>query len=179
MSTSIKTLTMTFLLIILSACTIQNNQKAVNVQSLQASQGKAESARNLELLTKSLVESMQMEGGLPGTPGSELFSKSDVKGSAVIAKVTGWLNASIPTDGPTDVGRHGYPQDLKVVMANGDTAVIEPAYNCVTKVNDDGSSEKTCSVVKREVIYTDNKTSVRLISPELFDWLQIGWKQEK
>jgi hypothetical protein len=179
MSATIKILTMTFLLILLSACTIQNNQKAVNVQSPQASQGKAEAAPNLELLAESSVESMQIEGGLPGTPGSALYSKSDANGVAVITKVTGWLNASIPTDGPTNVGKHGYPQDLKVVMANGDTAVIEPAYNCVAKTNDDGSSQKTCSAVKREVIFTHDKSSVRLISPELYDWVQGGWKQEK
>jgi hypothetical protein len=91
----------------------------------------------------------------------------------------GWLNSSVPTDGPTNFGKHGYPLNLKIIMTNSDSAEVEPAYNCVTQTNADGSSTKTCNVVKREVIFTHDKSSIRLISPELYDWIQEGWKQEK
>jgi hypothetical protein len=58
-------------------------------------------------------------------------------------------------------------------MNNGDVAVIEPAYNCISDYH-----TKTCTAVDGEVIYTHNKLKARLKSQELYDWLLVGWKYE-
>ncbi len=58
-------------------------------------------------------------------------------------------------------------------MKNGDGAVIEPAYNCISE-----NQVKTCTIADSVVIYTRNNKKVRLKSQELYDWLLAGWKYE-
>jgi hypothetical protein len=107
--------------------------------------------------------------------GSRLFKESDGYEEVIISKVIEWINTSSPSDVPTELELIKIPKisKLKIRMKNGDIAIIEPAYNCISE-----NQIKTCTMADGEVIYIQNKIKVRLKSLELFDWLLVGWKYE-
>jgi hypothetical protein len=125
------------------------------------------------------VESLQVVGGLPGVKGSPLFLKTDTHGKAMISKAVEWINSSKIADGTTEFGKHGYPMVVRLKMNDGKIVIVEPAYNCILKTNEDGSGSKTCTPVKDEIVLSKDSKQIRLTSPEIYDWLQKGWKQEK
>lgn len=130
------------------------------------------------LLMLGNVESLQVVGGLPGTKGSQLFQKSDDKSKEIITKIVGWINSAKPVKGQTDYGKHGYPMVITIKMNDGSTVSVEPAYDCVTKTNVDGSVFRNCTPITGElVIFNDSKTLVE--SSELYKWLKEDWQQEK
>jgi hypothetical protein len=105
--------------------------------------------------------------------GSRLFTISDGYEEKIMRKVLEWINTSSPAEGATELGVHKIPISLKLKMSNGDVAVIEPAYNCISE-----NQTKICTAVDGEIIYTHNKIKVRLKSQELYDWLLVSWKYE-
>ena len=106
--------------------------------------------------------------------GSRLFKESDGYEEVIISKVVKWITTSNPTEGPTELELNKTPiSKLKIRMKDGDIAVIEPAYNCISE-----NKKKTCTIADGEVIYTQNKIKIRLKSLELYDWLLVGWKYE-
>jgi hypothetical protein len=104
---------------------------------------------------------------------SRLFRITDGYEERTMKKVLEWINTSSPAEGATELALHKIPISLKLKMNNGDIAVIEPAYNCTSE-----NQTKTCTAVDGEIVYTSNKTKVRLKSQELYDWLLVGWKYE-
>ncbi|MBK5446954.1 MULTISPECIES: hypothetical protein [unclassified Peribacillus] len=107
--------------------------------------------------------------------GSRLFKESDGYEEVIINKVVKWINTSSHSEGATELELNKTPivSILKIKMKNGDVAVIEPAYNCISE-----NQAKTCTIAESEVIYTRNNIKIRLKSLELYDWLLVGWKYE-
>ncbi|MDQ0899940.1 hypothetical protein [Paenibacillus sp. V4I7] len=106
--------------------------------------------------------------------GSRLFKENDGYEEVIINKVVKWINTSSPSEGQTELEFNNPPiSKLKILMKNGDFAVIEPAYNCISD-----NQKKTCTIADGEVIYTQNNIKARLKSLELYDWLLVGWKYE-
>ncbi len=107
--------------------------------------------------------------------GSRLFKESDGYEEVIISKVVKWINTSSPSKGATEVNLNNPPivSILKIKMKNGEVAVIEPAYNCISE-----NQTETCTIADGEVIYTRNQVKVRLKSQDLYDWLLVGWKYE-
>jgi hypothetical protein len=106
--------------------------------------------------------------------GSRLFKESDGYEEVIISKVVKWINTSISSEGTTEL-ENNIPIVSKLIirMKNGDIAIIEPAYDCIS-VN----QTKTCTIADGEIIYTRNHIKIRLKSLELYDWLLVGWKYE-
>jgi len=106
---------------------------------------------------------------------TRLFKESDGYEEVIISKVVNWINTSSPSEGVIELDLNKTPvvSIMKIKMKNGDVAVIEPAYNCVSE-----NQVKTCTIADGEVIYTSNNKKVRLKSLELYDWLLVGWKYE-
>lgn len=106
---------------------------------------------------------------------TRLFKDNDGYEEVIIGKVVNWINTSSPSEGPIELelNKTSIISKLKIKMKNGDVAVIEPAYNCVSL-----NQLKTCTIADGEVIYTSNNKKVRLKSVELYDWLLVGWKYE-
>jgi hypothetical protein len=107
--------------------------------------------------------------------GSRLFKENDGYEEVIIDKVVKWINTSSPSEGATELNLNNPPivSMWKIKMRNGDVAVIEPAYNCISE-----NQTKTCTVADGEVIYTRNRVKTRLKSQDLYDWLLVGWKYE-
>lgn len=107
--------------------------------------------------------------------GTRSFKENDGYEEAIISKVVNWINTSSPSEGVIELELNKIPvvSTMKIKMKNGDVAVIETAYNCVTEYQ-----VKTCTIADGEVIYTRNNKKVRLKSLELYDWLLVGWKYE-
>lgn len=145
-----------FLITVLSACTSEMVSKTQTIKAQD-------------------VESLQVVGGLPGTKGSPLYRQTDDKGKSIIAKIVGWINSSKPVSGQTEYGKQGYPMFVNLKMNDGKMYRIEPAYNCVS-VSD---NSKTCTPVNDEIVLNQGSTKIRLASPELYEWLDNGWKQEE
>lgn len=118
------------------------------------------------------VLSVQVNG-LNG--GSRLFSENDGYEEVIISKVVKWINTSSASEKPTELMLNKTPKAsiLKVKMKNGNVAVIEPAYNCMSENN-----KKICTIADGEVVFTQNKVKTRLKSQDLYDWLLVGWKYE-
>jgi hypothetical protein len=104
---------------------------------------------------------------------TRLFRITDGYEEKIMRKVLEWINTSIPVEGETDLGLHKIPISLKLKMREGDFAIIEPAYNCISE-----NRTKTCTAVDGEIVYTRNRIKTRLKSQELYDWLLVGWKYE-
>jgi hypothetical protein len=107
--------------------------------------------------------------------GSRLFKESDGYEEVIISKVVKWINTSSPSEGATELNLNKPPivSILKIKMKNGEVAVIEPAYNCISE-----NQTETCTIADGEVIYTRNQVKMRLKSQDLYDWLLVGWKYE-
>lgn len=104
---------------------------------------------------------------------TRLFKENDGYEEVIIGKVVNWINTSSPSEGAIELNKTSIVSIMKIKMKNGDVAVIEPAYNCVSL-----NQLKTCTIADGEVIYTSNNKKVRLKSVELYDWLLVGWKYE-
>ncbi|MCE4045167.1 hypothetical protein LXM56_13590 [Lysinibacillus fusiformis] len=104
---------------------------------------------------------------------SRLFKENDGYEEVIISKVVNWINTASPSEGVIELNKTSVVSIMKIKMKNGDVAVIEPAYNCVSK-----DQAKTCTIAEGEVIYTNNNKKVRLKSVELYDWLLVSWKYE-
>ena len=67
--------------------------------------------------------------------GSRLFKENDGYEEVIIDKVVRWINTSSPSEGATELNLNNPPtvSMLKMKMRNGDVAVIEPAYNCISE----------------------------------------------
>ncbi|MGN7403118.1 hypothetical protein ACTHO0_25025 [Cytobacillus praedii] len=105
--------------------------------------------------------------------GTRVFKESDGYEEVIINKIVNWINTSSPSEGITKFDKTPIVAVMKLIMKNGDVAVIEPAYNCISE-----NQVKTCTIADSEVIYTGNNKKVRLKSLELYDWLLAGWKYE-
>ena len=107
--------------------------------------------------------------------GSRSFKENDGYEEVIIDKVVKWINTASPSEGVTELRVTNSPiaSMLKIKMRNGDVAVIEPAYNCISE-----NQTKTCTTADGEVIYTQNQVKTRLKSQDLYDWLLVGWKYE-
>ncbi|AZN39917.1 hypothetical protein [Paenibacillus albus] len=125
------------------------------------------------------VASLQVVGGLPGTKGSPLYQSTNETGKTIIAKIVSWINTSKPTGVQEEYGKHGYPMVIELKMNDGKFMYVETGYNCVIKSNADGSGSKSCTTVKGEIVLSNDSTKMRAKSPELYEWLKAGWKNEK
>ncbi|MFJ8234910.1 hypothetical protein ACIQ34_04070 [Ureibacillus sp. NPDC094379] len=105
--------------------------------------------------------------------GTRTFQINDGYEEVVIRKIINWINTSKPLDGFDQSSFYKAPVKLQVIMSNGDVAIIEPIFNCVTE-----NRAKTCSIIDGEVLFSQNHVKVRLKSQELYDWLLVGWKNE-
>ena len=103
------------------------------------------------------------------------FEENDGYEEVIISKVVNWINTSSPSEEAIELELNKTPvvSIMKIKMKNGDVAVIEPAYNCMSE-----NQVNTCTIADGEVIYTRNNKKVRLKSLELYDWLLVGWKYE-
>ncbi|MCL1696448.1 hypothetical protein MOK21_11460 [Lysinibacillus sp. BPa_S21] len=104
---------------------------------------------------------------------TRLFKENDGYEEVIISKVVNWINTASPSEGVIELNKTPIVSIMKIKMKDGDVAVIEPAYNCVSE-----NHVKTCTIADGEVIYTRNNKKVRLKSLEFYDWLLVGWKYE-
>ncbi|WP_375200519.1 hypothetical protein [Bacillus sp. RS11] len=104
---------------------------------------------------------------------TRLFKENDGYEEVIISKVVNWINTASPSEGVIELNKTPIVSIMRIKMKDGDVAVIEPAYNCVSE-----NHVKTCTIADGEVIYTRNNKKVRLKSLELYDWLLVGWKYE-
>lgn len=126
------------------------------------------------------VASMQVVRGLAGTKPSPLYTNEDANGTAMITKIVGWINASVPLGTQPEYGRHGYPRKLKILLNNGESIYVELGYKCVTsKTPPPGvysphhdAVYKSCSNVDNEIVLANSSTQTRIKSSELYEWLK-------
>ncbi|MGE7689839.1 hypothetical protein ACQKMI_11580 [Lysinibacillus sp. NPDC097214] len=104
---------------------------------------------------------------------TRLFKENDGYEEVIISKVVNWIDTASPSEGVIELNKTPVVSIMKIKMKDGDVAVIEPAYNCVSE-----NHVKTCTIADGEVIYTRNNKKVRLKSLDLYDWLLVGWKYE-
>lgn len=106
---------------------------------------------------------------------SRLFNESDGYEEVIISKVVKWINTSSASEGLTVLNLKKVLKvpKVKIKLKNGDVALIEPAYNCITE-----NQQKICTIVAGEVVYTQNQVETRIQSQDLYDWLLVGWKYE-
>ncbi len=106
---------------------------------------------------------------------TRLFKENDGYEEVIIDKIVNWINTSSPSEeaNELELNQTSIISIMKIKLKNGDVAVIEPAYNCVSQ-----NQVKTCTIADGEVIYTSNNKKLRLKSVELYDWLLVGWKYE-
>jgi len=104
---------------------------------------------------------------------TRLFKENDGYEEVIISKVVNWIDTASPSEGVIELNKTPVVSIMKIKMKDGNVAVIEPAYNCVSE-----NHVKTCTIADGEVIYTRNNKKVRLKSLELYDWLLVGWKYE-
>lgn len=125
------------------------------------------------------IASLQVVGGLPGTKGSPLYQSTNETGKTIITKIVSWINSSKPIGVQKEHGKHGYPMVIKLKMNDGKFMYVETGYTCVSKTNADGSGSKSCTTLKGEIVLSNDSTKIRAESPELYEWLNAGWKNEK
>lgn len=113
------------------------------------------------------VLSVQVNGG------SRIFKENDGYEEVIISKIVKWINTSSVSERSTELPLNKIPSIMKIKMKNGDVAVIEPAYNCMSE-----NQTKICTIADGEVVYTQNQVKNRLKSQDLYDWLLVGWKYE-
>lgn len=111
-----------------------------------------------------------------GKPGDDMRGTIRTKDDSIIAKMTGWLQAAKPVRGQTEYGRHGYPMAAELTTENHQKMKVEPAYDCVSVTNTDGSGVKTCKPAENEIVISRGEEKRRAISPEIFEWLTAGYK---
>ncbi|XKO54677.1 hypothetical protein ACI2WT_18300 [Lysinibacillus fusiformis] len=104
---------------------------------------------------------------------TRLFKENDGYEEVIINKVVNWINTASPSEGVIELNKTPVVSIMKIKMKDGDVAVIEPAYNCLSK-----NQVKTCTIADGGVIYTNDNKKIRLKSVELYDWLLVGWKYE-
>lgn len=104
---------------------------------------------------------------------TRLFKENDGYEEVIISKVVNWINTASLSERVIELNKTPVVSIMKLKLKDGDIAVIEPAYNCVSE-----NQGKTCTIADGEVIYTLNNIKVRLKSLELYDWLLVGWKYE-
>lgn len=158
------------LTIVLSACSSNLNTS------------KSESIKNTlkpQLIKVEEVASLQVVGGLYGKEGSPLYLNTEQGGKTTLTKIVGWINSSNPVDGQTKFGKHGYPMYADLKMNGGKLMTIEPAYSCTINSDLIGNDTKSCSPVKGELVLSIDSNEFRVKSPELSEWLEEGWKQDK
>lgn len=124
------------------------------------------------------VASVQVVQSLRGVKGSPLFEMKDEKGKTTIAKVVRWINASTPLGTPKDYGKVGYPESIRIVKNDGKEIMVTQAFKCDFLPLSNVTLKK-CSTVKDEIVLEDGSNKIQAKSPELFEWLQNGWKQEQ
>jgi uncharacterized membrane protein len=164
------------IIIVTSACSLNSN--ASNSLNANTSNSLNSNAANTQPLKVEDIASLQVLGGLPGRAGSPLYQNTKETGKTIISKIVGWINASKPVDGQTEYGKHGYPMVINLKMNDGKMIIAEPAYNCVSKTNADGSGSKSCTSVEGEIVLSNDSSNMRAESPELYEWLSEGWKKE-
>src|ERR1700730_2973170 len=150
-----------FCIIVTSACSSSSN--AFKTQSVKVED----------------IASLQVVGGEPGTKGSPLYQNTEETGKTIITKIVGLINSSKPVGLQAEYGKHGYPMVIELKMNDGNFIFVEPGYTCVSKTNADGSGSKSCRSVKNEIDLSNDSTKMRAESPELYEWLNEGWKKEK
>jgi hypothetical protein len=173
------------LIIALPACNLETNVsktqslKTNNAVSLQIINTAEKQRTPMQSLIAENIESLQVIGGKPGTKHSPLFQNNEEAGKAIITKIVAWIHSAKAVSGQTEYGKHGYPMVISIKMNDGKMISIEPAYDCVSKTNADGSGIKTCTPIKDEIVYSNDSNKIRAESPELYEWLKESWKQEK
>lgn len=68
---------------------------------------------------------------------------------------------------------------MVIELKDGKFINVETGYKCVSKTNADGNGSKSCTSVKGEIVISNDSTKKRTESPELYEWLNEGWKKEK
>jgi len=121
------------------------------------------------------VASVKLVGG---KPGDELRGTIWTKDAPIIAQMTGWLQAAEPVPGQTEYGRHGYPMAAELTTEHQQKMRVEPAYDCVSVTNPDGSGMKTCTPAENEIVVSRGQEKQRVISPEMYEWLLAGYQYE-
>jgi hypothetical protein len=173
------------LIIALSACNLETNVtktqslKTNDTVSLQIMNTTENQHTPMQSLIAENIESLQVIGGLPGTKHSPLFQYTEEAGKATITKIVVWIHSAKPVSGQTELGKHGYPMVISIKLDDGKMISIEPAYDCVSKTNADGSGTKTCTPIKDEIVFSNDTNKIRAKSPELYEWLKESWKLEK
>lgn len=83
--------------------------------------------------------------------GTRSFKENDGYEEVIIRKVVNWINTSSLSQGAIELelDKSSVVSMMKIKMKNGDVAVIEPAYNCMSE-----NQVKTCMIADGEVIYT-------------------------
>jgi uncharacterized protein YwbE len=136
----------------------------------------ANSSPIMPLLMGEDVASMQVVRSLPGQQG-HMYKNTDKTGKITITKVVRWINASKPVGGPAEFGK--YPMLIKVRMNDGRLITVSQAYKWVHGTMTDGSGFSQATPIKGEIVIRNGSNTMRAKSPELYDWLQEGYKQEK
>ncbi|WP_274654365.1 hypothetical protein [Paenibacillus humicola] len=133
------------------------------------------------------IASIQVVGGPPRTKPSPLYKFSDGTGKALITKIGGWINSSVPLGTQPDYGRHGYPRILKIQFNAGKPIFVEPGYKCIKLKKSPADiyipetqtvTIKSCGAIKDEIVLSSVSINLRAKSPELYEWLIEGWKTE-
>ncbi|GIO30707.1 MULTISPECIES: hypothetical protein [Paenibacillus] len=113
-----------------------------------------------------------------GKPGDDMRGTTWTKGDPIIAKMAEWLEQAKPIPGQTDYGRHGYPMAAELTTESHQRMRVEPAYDCVSVTYPDGSGIKTCTPAENEIVISRGEEKRRAISPDMFEWLNNGYKHE-
>ncbi|MFC5653725.1 hypothetical protein ACFPYJ_32350 [Paenibacillus solisilvae] len=120
------------------------------------------------------VESVQIVGSLVDRkPKTPLYTNESSSGKEVITNIVSRVNEATLAEGPTEFGKHGYPDVIKIERL-GESTVIEPAVNCVVSKQENGTTTKSYSPVDGEVVLTKDSVKTLLASSELFEWLKNG-----
>ncbi|KRE35219.1 DUF3221 domain-containing protein [Paenibacillus sp. Soil522] len=121
------------------------------------------------------VESVQIVGTLVDRkPKTPLYTNESSSGKEIITNIVSWVNAATLAEGPTEFGKHGYPDVIQIERLGESKVIIEPAVNCVVSNQENGNTTKSCSPVDGEVVLTKDSIKTRLASSELFEWLKNG-----
>ncbi|MEV5027875.1 hypothetical protein [Paenibacillus sp. LPE1-1-1.1] len=69
------------------------------------------------------------------------------------------------------------PMVINILMNDGKKKIVSPAYKCVYTTLVNGNGLKQCAPVNGEIVLRNGSNKIRAKSPELYEWLQNGWKQ--
>ncbi|MCG3087451.1 hypothetical protein [Sporosarcina cyprini] len=101
------------------------------------------------------------------------FSMNDGYEERVIRKVIYWLNNSKLVSEGIEETINNPSNKLTLNMSNGDVITIEPAYLCT-----DENNKNICTEKEGDLIVSNNQHKVKVISPDLFDWILVEWRKE-